>query len=210
MLPLTKKPCTLAIITAALVFAFTACSDDTTGPGGEEESRVETHTVEDIPAETASTGAITYYSLREHATVEDSDSASTGWDLAFSGTTLYTNSGASGPGDGGAIVLDQAFEATTVAPSEGYNTDTDTLLAIPSGSDNGWYNYSMTTHTITPLPDKTIVMRTADGRHYAKLRVISYYKGNPDLSSDEFNNSTGEHPSRYYTIEYAIQLNGSR
>lgn len=207
MLPLTKKPCSLAIITAALAFVFTACSDDTTGANGEEESRFEIHTAEDVPADTASTGDITYYNLRENTTVEDSDSASTEWDVAFSGTTLYTNSGASGPGDGGAIVLDQAFETTTIAPSEGYNVDTDTLLAVPSGSDNGWYNYNMTTHVITPLPDKTIVVRTADGQHYAKLRVISYYKGNPDLSGDEFNNNPGEYPSRHYTIEYAIQLN---
>lgn len=211
MLPITKKPLSLSIIAAALVFAFTACSDDTTGTNGEEESQLETHTVEDIPADTSYTGNITYYSLRENSLVEESDSASTDWDIAFSGTTIYTNNEASGPGSGGAIVLDQSFDATTMAPSEGYAVDTTaTNLAIPTGSDNGWYNYNTTTHIVTPLPDKTIVLRTADGENYAKLKVLSYYKGHPDVSSDEFNNNPDEYPSRYYTFEYAIQLNGSR
>lgn len=211
MLPITKKPFSLTIIAVALAFAFTACSDDTTGTNGEEESQIETHMVEDIPADTAYTGDITYYSLRENSLVEESDSASTDWDIAFSGTTIYTNNEASGPGDAGAIVLDQAFEATTIAPSNGYAVDTTaTNLAIPTGSDNGWYNYNTTTHIVTPLPDKTIIIQTADGQHYAKLSVISYYKGDPDLSGDEFNNNPDEYPSRHYTFEYAIQLNGSR
>lgn len=216
MLPTTKKLHSLTLIAAALAFAFSACSDDTTGPGGEEESQLETHTVENLdtgyggrtaPNDTA------YYSLAENSRIERSDSASTQWDIAFSGTTIYTNSGSSGPGDGGAIVLDQSFDATVIAPSEGYAIDTTaTSLAIPTGSDNGWYHYTGSkgtpAHTVIPLENTTLIIRTADGEHYAKMRINSWYRGNPDLSGEDFN--TEDHPSGYYTFEYAIQLNGSR
>lgn len=207
MLP-TKKTLSLPLLIATFALLFTACDDSSTGPeSGGEESQLETHTVADFPADTASTGEITYYSLRENSVVEDS--ASTQWDIAFSGTTIYTNSEASGPGAGGAILLDQSFDATTIAPPTGYSVDTSaTNLAIPTGDENGWYNYTGQTgtpsHTIIPLENKTIVLKTADGQHYAKIRILSYYKGNPEISDER------PADSRNYTFEYAIQLNGSR
>lgn len=207
-----KNILSLPLLIAAIAFVFTACDDSSTGPGtGEEESQLETHTVADLPANPNNTGDITYFSLRENSVVEASDSASTQWDLAFFGTTIYTNSGSSGPGNGGAVVLDQSFEETTMAPSSAeFNIDTDSLLAIPNGTDNGWYHYDFSTHIVTPIDNTTLVVRTADGASYAKIHIMSYYKGNPDVTSDEFNNNTDQYPSRYYTFEYAIQLNGSR
>ncbi|GAA5522077.1 HmuY family protein [Aliifodinibius salicampi] len=208
MLPTTKKLYSLTLIAATLAFVFTACSNDTTGSNG-EESQLETHTVTDISTGERGNPQIAYYSLRENTLVQDS--ASTEWDIAFSRTTIYTNSGSSGPGDGGAIVLDQSFEATAMAPSEGYVIDTSsTNLAIPTGSDNGWYHYNPSTHIVTPIEGKTIVIRTAGGTQYAKINILSYYKGNPDLSGDEFNNNPDNYPSGHYTFEYAIQLHGSR
>ena len=209
MLSTMKKSYSLPLLAVAFALLFTACDDSSTGPnGGEESSKVETHTVENISTGSRGAAQIAYFSLCENTLVQDS--ASTEWDVAFSRTTIYTNSEASGPGNSGAIVLDQSFDATTVAPSEGYNVDTQAGLAIPTGSDNGWYNYNSSTHLITPIEGKTIVVRTADGEHYAKLKIISYYKDNPDLSSDEFANNPDNYPSGYYTFEYAIQQNGSR
>ena len=209
MLSSIKKSYSLPLLAAALTLLFTACDDSSTGPnGGEETSQIETHTVKNISTGQRGAPQIAYYSLRGNALVEDS--ASTEWDVAFSRTTIYTNSQASGPGNGGAIVLDKSFDATTIAPSKGYKVDTDSGLAIPAGSDNGWYNYNSSTHLITPIEGKTIVIRTADGEYYAKLNILSYYKDNPDLSSDEFANNPDDYPSGYYTFEYAIQLNDSR
>src|SRR5690606_6982215 len=51
-------------------------------------------------------GHFTFYSLREDRVIPLADSASTAWDLAFRGTTVLVNGGASGPGDGGAVVLE--------------------------------------------------------------------------------------------------------
>ena len=200
------------IIFFALVIGFTACEDSGTGP--ENDFQVETHTITDIPADTTRPYTdITYYSLRENTIVEDTDSASTQWDIAFSGTTIYTNSGSSGPGEGGALVLDVAFDDLSIAPSEGYETDTDTLLAIPTGSDNGWYHYTNQQepqHAVLPLENKTIVLKTADGNYYAKLNILSWYKDNPDTSTEEFANMETRPTGSMYTFEYAIQLNGSR
>lgn len=208
MTPLRNKFQALSLPAVLLLFMFTACDDSSTGPGNEEEvSQIESYTVKDVPA----ADVITYYSLRENSIVEVSDSASTNWDVAFSSTTIYTNSGISGPGDGGALILDVPFNDVTIAPSEGYNVDTDTLLAIPHGDENGWYNYTGTeqtpNHAILPIENKTIVLKTGDGQYYAKMRVLSYYEGNPEISSEQPYPPSGD---RMYTFEYTIQLNGSR
>lgn len=207
MISITKK--SLPLLTAAIAFVFSACKDSGTGP--ENEFQAETHTVTDIPADTAGTGEYTFFSLRENTIVEDS--ASTEWDIALAGTNILTNSGVSGPGDGGALILDIAFEDVTIAPSEGYNVDTDTLLAIPTGTDNGWYHYTgdqPPTHAILPLENKTIILKTGDGQYYAKLRILSYYEGNPDTSTESFANFGTRPEGSVYTFEYTIQQNGSR
>ncbi len=49
------------------------------------------------------------------------------------------------------------------------------------------------------------MVRTGDGEYYAKIRILSYYEGNPEPDTEEFENA----PSRYYTFEYAIQMDGS-
>lgn len=206
-----KNPLSLLpIVLIALIVSVTACEDSVTDPG--EQFRVETRVAEDIPANPgAERGAapdFTFYNLEEGTVVADEDSASALWDIAFNATTIIVNNGDSGPGEGGALVLDVPFEEVSIAPSEGYKTDQNGKYAI-----NEWYNYtgnSKPMHAIIPIENKTIVLKTGDGEHYAKIQILSYYKGNPDTSSEEFANSQTRPPSRYYTFEYAIQLNGSR
>lgn len=195
----------------ALLISVTACSDSGTDPG--DEFQVETNTAEDVPAnpdaERGAPADYTFYDLEAGAIISDEDSASTEWDLAFSGLNILVNSGTSGPGDGGAVVLDVAFDQVSMAPSEGYVTDAEGEPAI-----NGWYNYTGQegdpAHAVLPVENKTIVLKTGDGEQYAKVRIISYYKGNPDTSTEKFSNLETRPPSRYYTFEYAIQMNGSR
>lgn len=210
MLSINKKSLSIPLLIATIAFVFTNC-DSTTG-SGELESQIEIHTAKDVPANAdAGRGAppdFTFYNLENHEIISDSDSVSNAWDIAFSGTTILVNGGVSGPGEGGAVVLDQAFDATDQAPSSGYEVDTDTSHAITD-----WYNYtgdSEPAHAVLPIENTTIVLKTGDGDHYAKFRIISYYKGNPDTSTDEFANMETRPPSRYYTFEYAIQLNETR
>ncbi len=200
---LLKIPTLLFVIGA---FFMSACSSSTSSGAGESE--LEVYMAEDIPANPSGSrgGApdFTFYSLKNNTIVDKADSASVKWDLAFNATTILVNSGASGPGNGGAIVVDQAFENTDLAPVEGYKTDTDTSFAI-----SDWYRYDMSVHAVLPKTGKTIVLKTADGEHYAKVQILSYYKGNPDTSSESFQNRETRPEDRYYTFEYAIQLNGS-
>ena len=73
-------------------------------------------TVPDLDAR-GEDGHFTFYSLRDGAVVPAADSASAKWDLAFKSTTILVNGGASGPGEGGVVVLeDTSFAAVTEAP----------------------------------------------------------------------------------------------
>lgn len=201
-----------ALIALALAFTVSSC-DNSTGVDGSE---LDEQMAKDIPANAeAERGApqdFTFYDLSEGEIVADEDSASTQWDIAFSSTTILTNSGTSGPGQGGAVILDVPLEQVDTAPSQGYDVDTENSLAIPTGSGNGWYNYTGNNepqNAILPLPEKTLVFRTANG-NYVKVDILSYYKGNPDTSTDEFANMQSRPPSRYYTFRYVIQTDGSR
>src|SRR5262245_6523194 len=69
--------------------------------------------VNNLTADTGHTGIFTYYSLRTNSIISSGDSATSNWDMAFAGTTIRVNSGTSGPGQGGAIVLTQAFNDVT-------------------------------------------------------------------------------------------------
>ncbi|MEM8486484.1 MAG: HmuY family protein [Bacteroidota bacterium] len=143
------------------------------------------------------------------------DSASTNWDIAFQGTNIIFNGGNSGPGQGGAVILEQTFEEVIEAPADSeFRTDgvsvcsTDmgdgAAFAVCPGSDNGWYNYNPASNLVSPLAGRTIAVRTADGR-FAKFRILSYYQGNPAITD-----VTATTPSRFYTIEYVFRADGSR
>lgn len=192
-----------------LLGTLSACDSDSSG--GDDFVAPETTRVEDVPSDPVTgfdpvTGrpiganAFTFYSLRENRIV--TDSASTDWDVAFKSTTILINGGSSGPGTGGAQVLEALFEEVAEAPATGYSTDTPDAFAIPTGSGNGWYNYNPATNIVSPIPGRILVIRTADG-HYAKMRILSYYRGAPETP-------TAESSSRYITFEYVYQADGSR
>lgn len=148
--------------------------------------------------------------------VTRTDSASTAWDIGLQGTNIIVNGGTSGPGQAAAVIVEDAFENVTEAPADsefridGSAACTTSMgeaglsFAICPGSGSGWYTYDPQNNLITPIPGRTIVVRTADGR-YAKFRVLSYYEGNPAVAD-----ITETTPSRYYTIEYVFQEDGSK
>ncbi|WP_342088367.1 HmuY family protein [Dyadobacter sp. OTU695] len=143
----------------------------------------------------ANTKTYVYFSLATGKEVPAADAKTKNWDIAFSKTTIATNSGTSGPGEGGAIVLEKPFDQVSEAPKEGYKTDGDAGFAIPGGSGNSWYKYDMSVHAILPIPGRTLLVKTADGK-IAKVEIISYYKGAPeDVPTEE---------SSYYTFRYTI------
>ena len=148
------------------------------------------------------TGNFTLFSLSNNAIVANADSATADWDIAFRGTDILINGGTSGPGNGAAQLVDGLFEEVIEAPTEGWVQDGETGPAIPFGSGTGWYNYNPVAMVVSPFPGRVILIRTADGL-YAKLRIVSYYRGAPDAP-------TADDDARYYTFEYLLQPDGSR
>lgn len=128
----------------------------------------------------------------------------TDWDIAFRGTFIAVNGGvvtggADEParnGDAGAVVVTGTLASVTSADGMTFKQDADATFAIPTGSDNGWYNYAgPPSHLISPIPGKILVFKTRNG-NYAKVKIISYYQ-DEDTSKD----------SQYYTFDYVYNPN---
>lgn len=153
------------------------------------------------------TGKFTLFSLREGKTIANTDSASNNWDVGFRGTTIIINGGAIRTGEGGAYLFDGLFDELTEIPeSQVFGKDNSkTDLAIKTGSGNGWYTYNTTTNTINPIAGKIIVIRTGDGKGYAKIEITSYYKNAPQDPT-----TAGISDARHYNFRYVVQTNGTK
>ncbi len=179
------------------------------------EVPLEVQIANDIPADpNAERGAppsFTFYDLESGTVLTKSDSNSVQWDLAFSGTTILINGGTSGPGLGSAQLVEGIFDNLASAPADGYSVDGQNGFAIPTGSGNGWYNYtggSVPINAILPIPGRVLMLTTGDG-NYAKVEILSYYEGNPDPSSQAFIDQSSRSAARYYTFKFMVQPNGS-
>lgn len=158
----------------------------------------------------------TYFDLDTNEVVPQSKLTDTNWDIAFYATTIKVNGGDNRKGKGGAIVLDELYDNVEEAPNDSKfkqdkrlnNNENENSLeayefAVPMGSGNGWYIYDMSEHKISPNQGRTIVVRTGDGKRYAKIKMISYYKGNPKL--EDINIIQYLPKTRFYTFDYVIQ-----
>ena len=205
------EPVDLTVRTAADVAADPATRDPNTG-------------------QVRGTDRYTLFSLRTGEVVvgyddaERADSASTLWDIGFRGTEVIVNGGASGPGSAAAVVVAQPFAEVTdaVGPNVVYREDGSATcplvqtpvgpvpgrsLAVCTGSGNGWYTYTPFPTGggyILPTPGRTLLVRLADGSGYAKVRFLSYYRGNPAPSA-----ITPASEDRYYTFEFVTNDQGS-
>ena len=163
----------------------------------------------------------TYFNLRTgeiRSAVTDSNSLN--WDIAFEALGIYTNNGVSGPGNGGAVVINDLFENVTTAPADNQfridranNRDSLAIVQRPNTmppAPLGWYTTGQIAGApfqatlITPTPGRTIVVRCANGQ-FAKVQIQSYYLNAPDPAA-----VTVTTPARYYTFRWAIQTDGSR
>jgi hypothetical protein len=178
-------------------------------------------TVKDLAADTVtglgldgrpqSAGTTTYYSLVDNKIIASSDAASTKWDIAFSSTKITVNCGTSGPGIGGAFVFKGLCDDLKTIPVDStFATDNSNAasFAIPLGSGRAWYTYDGLTTLVSPIAGRVLVIRTATGK-FAKIEIISYYKGGVTLpASASVNDKLFK--QRYYTFRYAYQPNGSK
>ncbi len=211
-----KKP----IILLAFLMLFFACNDSGNDGPTPVEAQIASDIaanvnpliatsfapVSDIPGDTAGTGGYTFYDLSSGDIVTDSLSAD--WDIAFSATTILANSGH----DGGIQIVQESYANLETAPETGFTGQI--------GGNGSWYDYtggaSSPFHAVIPKDDVTIVVKTPAG-NYAKLTILSYYEGNPDVNNqEEFPAGTPSSPfiqgrpdSRYFTFNYSLNPTGA-
>jgi len=148
----------------------------------------------------------TFFSFETNSIVPNSDSASTKWDIAFRGSTIITNGGASGPGNGGAFVFQGIFDDLKSVPADSTFKQDQSLAATAVG--RSWYVYDAPNNLFVPTPGRILTIRTASGK-YAKMEILNYYKGGvtPAVTapSDE-----KIQKQRYYTFRFAFQSDGTK
>ncbi len=183
-----------------------ACSDDDdngNGNNGEESAII--HMAEDINAD----GKTAFYSVTGNKLI--SDSSSTDWQIAFNGTNIFLNGGSSGTGNVEGQVVSAIFEELNEAPTNNFLKDTESMPAISAAAGNEWYTYNDANASppfaILMNPGRVIVLRI-DGSLYAKIELLSYYKGNPDINSEDFINLQTRPEARYFTFRYAVSETG--
>jgi hypothetical protein len=193
----SKDEGTVVVVPVSAITVSNLAADTVTGLG--------------VDGRPQSAGTTTYYSLVDNKVIPSTDAASTKWDIAFSSTKILVNSGTSGPGLGGAFVYVGLFDALKTIPADS-NFATDNAnaasYAIPLGSGKAWYTYDGLTTLVSPIAGRVLVIRTASGK-YAKIEIISYYKGGVTLPATASVNDK-LFKQRYYTFRYAYQPNGSK
>lgn len=152
------------------------------------------------------TGRYTLYSLRENRQIANADSATDRWDIGFQSTNIIVNGGAIRSGRGGVHIHTGLFDELTAVPTGAtFAVDASaSALAIPARSGQGWYNYNRELNLVTPIPGRVLVIRTGDGRQYAKLEVLSYYENAPSPVNPERDRG------RFFTFRFALQPDGSQ
>ena len=107
---------------------------------------------------------LVYVDLDEPATTD----ADGGWELAFTGYDVFTNSGVSGPGDGGAFgPLDAPLFLLDDRPEVPFLLEDRT-----GGAFLGWYAYEGASHA---LWSRYHVVGVRDGDDFYKVQILSYY-----------------------------------
>jgi hypothetical protein len=220
-----KRSSITTLAVAAIIFA--SCTKDATenpvvtDPGAFKISvSGKIVTVNNLPADTivglspigqpVGAGKYAFFSLENNGWINNADSATTKWDLAFSGTTIRVNNTTGGPGNGGAFVYVGTFDALNAVPVDSvFRADNHPVsYAIPKGSGKGWYNYDGANNLLTPVPGRVLVIKTASGK-YAKVEILNYYKGGvtPDATASDADKLSKQ---RYYTFRYIYQSDGTK
>lgn len=189
----------------AIALMISACSTEVVEPPPPPSGDLTVRTYANLPADTGNTMNFTYFRFSDSSIVTGSDTASANWDIAFRGTTIIINGGPVRSGNGGAIIYrNSSFDSVSIAPETGYAYDTtNTQLAIPTGSNNGWYSYDFANNFISPIQGTVLIIKTGGGK-YAKVEILSYYK---DQNPQPFPNPVN---FRYFTFRFVYQPDGSR
>ncbi|QNK62532.1 HmuY family protein [Pedobacter sp. PAMC26386] len=197
----------------AMLILFTACTKEEIKPQLEDGKSTVINDLAGDLGNTVGSGkefAPFYFSFKTGAKIDISKKSTTEWDISFTkeyNSYVSANNAANNPGSAGKgamIVVNQNYNDLKEAPSDTeFTTNAIPAAGWDSGAGNGWYFYELKTHIAVPVKNRTYVLRTADGK-FAKLQLISMYKGAPATVSDL------NWPAPYFTFRYYVQQDGSR
>lgn len=194
----------LLALALAVFLVGTGC-DTTTTPN--LPSPVDTTVVsyKDVRADSA-VGWL-YYSCETGEIVPPEDSATTAWDIRLPyiqccGKTKFIpvqlNSGKNGPGSVAGAVISGRFDNITALPSGTtlrFDDASNPVVPLPVLGSNVYFVYDISSHTLRPVPDKVLVLRTLSGKLW-KFQISSIYKGAEP-------NPTQESPVGFYHFRSA-------
>jgi len=132
-----------------------------------------------------------YINLETGTRVDVTDKTSlqsSDWDLSLKRTIVYTNGGDGGPGQGGAELVDKAFDAVTaddatkIATEKFFDADCNVILDVnklylQTTLSPDWYDYDQSTMKVTPK-DVSFVVVGGTAKKY-KIAITSF-NGKPD------------------------------
>lgn len=195
----------LKLTLLALVLFTASCSNDDNDEVATQPVVAETKTYSNLEAP-SSVKEYVKFSFSENKIVTTDK-----WDVAFNSTTILVNGGAKvttssslvpepeRTGVGAIAVVSGTFESVVAIPeATAFKQDAKDVYGLPTGTGNGWYSYSMTTHTVSPIAGKILVVKTHDGK-YAKFEILNYYKDAP--ATPAFADPT----SGYYKFKFAYK-----
>lgn len=183
-----------SLVLLAIAVVFTGCSKDDPALDLEEKEQ-QIITVKDLNG--LDKGGV-YFSLEKNIEVEEDSKE---WDISISGTTISFGNGASGQ------LVEGILGTYHTATLDGYNQTAIT------GSGSYYINtlYNEPQHAILMKPGVLILVKTTKG-NFVKMEMISYYKGNPDITTADFADipTRGEKwPKQHYTFNYVLQSDGT-
>lgn len=205
-----------ALVLSFLAMVSISCTKDEVKPQLEDGKSTVVKDVEGDVGNTVGGGEefeTFYFSFKTNVKVDKSKVSTADWDLAFANqynSDISVNNGTNnksfgfgGPGKGAMMVVNQAYDAVKTAPSDAeFASKGVDVSGLDVGNGNGWYFYEMNTHIAVPVKNRTYVLKTADGK-YAKLQMISMYKGAPAVVT------ALDWPAPYLTFRYYVQQDGS-
>lgn len=247
-----KQPLKQILVFVSAILLLGACSksnvqkhEDELPPESPNVAFFKLHSVENFAVETddknpTETKSAAYFSLETKTEAPAKYAKTARWDMGFNGLynsfisgnsgTDGTNLGYGGPGAGGILILEKAFDEVIDIPSDAqFKTKTGVVGTDEHGDfgvGTGWYLYDfggglmsnssfdkqhvayalsvpMTMTNGTKLTARTIVVRTGKG-NYAKVKMISCYKD--AFTPDKWFRTT---PHMFFTFEYVLVPKGS-
>jgi len=186
------------------VFAIGGC-ETSTPPSSPPPIDTTVVSFQDVRADSAA--GWLYYSCEKGALVPAGDSATTSWDVRLPyiqccGKTKFIpvqlNSGPNGPGSvAGAIATGRFDNVASLPDGVVLRTDdaTNPVVPLPVLGPNIYFVYDIATHTLRPVPDKVLIIKSSSGKVY-KFQITSIYK-------NAESNPTQETPIGFYHFRSA-------